>query len=192
MRILFDSKKIEYKDPFGTLIPGQSCRLRIHIPASVGTKKVECILQEENGAFCKTAPLSFLDEKGAYQRFEGTLTQDRPGLYFYWFRIYKENGSFRLFKYGDDTNMEAGDLWQVSCVPVDFSTPDWAKGALIYQVFPDRFCKAGDCDLSGKLLFRRQLQGHYGEAGLYRIPGHHHPVSEPHQQKLFQPPLRHR
>ena len=151
MRILFDSKKIEYKDPFGTLVPGQGCRLRIHIPASVGTKKVECILQEENGAFCKTAALSSLDEKGAYQRFEGTLTLDRPGLYFYWFRIYKENGSFRLFKYGDDTNMEAGDLWQISCVPADFSTPDWAKGALIYQVFPDRFCKAGDCDLSGKL-----------------------------------------
>ena len=47
--------------------------------------------------------------------------------------------------------MEAGDLWQVSCVPADFHTPDWAKGALIYQVFPDRFYKSGECDLTGKL-----------------------------------------
>ena len=47
--------------------------------------------------------------------------------------------------------MEAGDLWQVSCVPADFHTPDWAKGATIYQIFPDRFHKSGDCDLTGKL-----------------------------------------
>ena len=36
-------------------------------------------------------------------------------------------------------------------MPAAFHTPDWAKGALIYQVFPDRFYKSGDCDLSGKL-----------------------------------------
>jgi glycosidase len=47
--------------------------------------------------------------------------------------------------------MEAGDCWQVSCVPSDFVTPDWAKGAVIYQIFPDRFAKKGECDLSGKL-----------------------------------------
>ena len=44
-----------------------------------------------------------------------------------------------------------GDLWQVSCIPDDFTTPDWAKGAIIYQIFPDRFHKAGQVDLSGKL-----------------------------------------
>ena len=38
--------------------------------------------------------------------------------------------------------MEAGDLWQVSCIPDDFTTPDWAKGAIIYQIFPDRFHRA--------------------------------------------------
>ena len=47
--------------------------------------------------------------------------------------------------------MEDGSLWQVSCVPADFHTPDWAKGATIYQIFPDRFYKAGNCDPTGKL-----------------------------------------
>ena len=69
----------------------------------------------------------------------------------YYFKIYKPEGAFRLFKQGHDTNMEAGDLWQLTCTPADFTTPDWAKGAIIYQVFPDRFCKAGECDLTGKL-----------------------------------------
>ena len=44
MRILFDSKELCFKDPFGTLTPGQECRLNIHIPASVGTVKVACVL----------------------------------------------------------------------------------------------------------------------------------------------------
>ncbi len=151
MRILFNSKEKEHKTPFGTLVPGQVCKLNIHIPATVGAIKVECFLQEENGAPYKTVELPFLDEKGAYQRFEGTFTLDKPGLYFYRFHITKPHSCFRLFKMGDGTNMEAGDLWQVSCIPEDFVTPDWAKGATIYQVFPDRFYKSGHCDLTHKL-----------------------------------------
>ena len=83
--------------------------------------------------------------------FEGSFSLSRPALYFYYFMISKKDGSFRLFKYGDDTNMEAGDLWQLTCTPADFVTPDWAKGAVIYQVFPDRFYRKGSCDLTGKL-----------------------------------------
>ena len=108
MRILFDSKKEEHKFPFGCVTPGQECKLNIHIPATVGAIKVECFLQEENGAPYKTVELPFLDEKGAYQRFEGTFTLDKPGLYFYRFHITKPDSCFRLFKMGDGTNMEAG------------------------------------------------------------------------------------
>ena len=30
MRILFDSKKLQYKNPFGTLTPDQECTKRFH------------------------------------------------------------------------------------------------------------------------------------------------------------------
>ena len=90
-------------------------------------------------------------KKGPYDIFQGKFSIPHTGLYFYYFYITTRTGSFRLFKTGDDTNMEAGDLWQVSCVPADFTTPDWAKGATIYQVFPDRFNAAGKVNLAGKL-----------------------------------------
>ena len=151
MRILFDSKLLQFKDPFGTLTPGQPCTLHIHIPSTVQTTAVECIVNHENGSHAQTAGLSFAMKKGAYDIFQGKFSIPETGLYFYYFRIHTPNGSFRLFKQGNDTNMEAGGLWQVSCVPADFTTPDWAKGATIYQLFPDRFCKAGKCDLTGKL-----------------------------------------
>ena len=151
MRILFDSKLPVFKDPFGTLVPGQICKLHIHIPETVPTTKVECILCYQDGALAQAVPMTLSHKNGAYEVYGGEVSIKDPGLYFYHFYITTRDGGFRLFKYGDDTNMEAGAQWQISCVPADFHTPDWSKGAVIYQVFPDRFCKDGQCDLTGKL-----------------------------------------
>ena len=151
MRILYDSKNPIYKTPFGTLTPGQNCTLSIHVPASVRTTKVTCILNYDGGAHAQSVDLLFSREEGPYQIFSGSFSISEPGLYFYYFFIHNPDGGFRLFKQGNDTNMEAGALWQLSCIPGDFDTPDWAKGATIYQIFPDRFRKCGSCDLTGKL-----------------------------------------
>ena len=151
MRILFDSKLLMHKDPFGTLTPDQKCTLNIHIPASVQATAVECIINQENGTLLKQVPMTYQMKKGAYDIFRGIFSFEDAGLYFYYFKIATRTGSFRLYKQGDHTNMEAGDCWQVSCIPSDFTTPDWAKGATMYQIFPDRFHKAGKVDLTGKL-----------------------------------------
>ena len=151
MRILYDSKQLMYKDPFGTLVPGQECTLHIHIPSSVQAVSVECLISHAGGAHALSVPMRCQAKKGVYDIFGGTFAFQETGLYFYFFHIATPSGGFRLYKYGDDTNMEEGALWQVSCVPGDFTVPEWARGAIIYQIFPDRFRKAGECDLTGKL-----------------------------------------
>ncbi len=152
MRILFDSKQLQFKDPFGTLVPEQSCALSIHIPGNVQANRVTCILlYDDRTTTVQEVRLHPRERKGYYEIWKGDFSISNTGLYFYYFYIDTPSGGFRLFKQGDDTNMEAGDLWQLSCVPADFKTPDWAKGATIYQIFPDRFCKSGECDLTGKL-----------------------------------------
>ena len=151
MRILFDSKQLQFKDPFGTLTPQQQCTLHIHIPSTVQATKVQCVINHEHGAQAQLVDMEYKKKQGPYDIFRGTFSFEDCGLFFYYFRITTQHGGFKLFKYGDETNMEAGDCWQVSCVPQDFTTPDWAKGALIYQIFPDRFAKSGRCDLTGKL-----------------------------------------
>ena len=151
MRILYDSKLPQFKIPFGTLIPGQECTLNIHIPATVQATGVTCELLYDDHSPARSVAMDFNMKKGAYEIFQGKFTLDVPALYFYFFRVHTRQGDFRLFKTGDDTNMEAGDLWQLSCVPADFTTPEWARGAVIYQVFPDRFYSVGKCDLTGKL-----------------------------------------
>ena len=151
MRILFDSKQLIHKDPFGTLNPGQSCTLRIHIPSDVQANHVTCLFQHPDGSRAMTVDLTYQMKKGAYDIFGGKFAMEEPGLYFYHFHIANRAGGFHLYKQDDGTNIEAGDLWQVSCVPEDPAAPDWAKGATMYQIFPDRFHKSGKCDLTGKL-----------------------------------------
>ena len=151
MRILFDSKQLQFKSPFGTLTPGQECTLHIHIPCTVQANRVVCIFCYEDGSYMRDVPFVYETTEGPYDIFRGQFSLEYQGLYFYYFSITEPGGTFRLFKEGDDANMEAGDLWQVSCVPADFTVPEWAKGALIYQVFPDRFRRRGSVDLSGKL-----------------------------------------
>ena len=151
MRILYDSKQLIHKNPFGTLVPGQECSLKIHIPSNVQATRVECVLQYPDGSEALTVRLEYQMKKGAYDIFGGKFAFEHTGLYFYWFRVTQRHGGFRLFKQGDQTNMEAGGLWQVSCVPADATVPEWAQGGTMYQIFPDRFFRAGKCDLTGKL-----------------------------------------
>ena len=151
MRILFDSKQTQHKSPFGTVAPGQEVTLTIHIPSTVQATGVTCILEHPDHAHAFNVALTRKTKKGAYELYQGKFSFGDPGLFFYYFYVEKKDGGFRLFKSGDSTNMEAGDLWQVSCVPKDFTVPDWARGAVIYQLFPDRFHKTGKVDLTGKL-----------------------------------------
>ncbi len=147
MRILFDSKNPRHKSVFGCLAPRQKCTLSLHIPALCGAERVtfetECEITFE---LAKT-----LSQDG-YDVFSGEIFFENPGLYFYFFRIKDKNGSFCLYKEGyDKTNMSSGDMWQVSCIPEDFKTPEEFKGKVYYQVFPDRFHKSGKVSVDGKL-----------------------------------------
>ncbi len=141
MRILYDSKSELHKKPFGCLKRNEECNITIHIPESCKTKKVSLIIADEEGLNI-TLPLTLSETGGAYEYWNGTFSLFRTGLYFYHFLIETESTTFRLYKWGiDATNMEEGDLWQLSCIPESFSVSDDFKGKVFYQIFPDRFYK---------------------------------------------------
>ena len=128
MRILFDSKLSQFKTPFGTLQENETCTFHILIP------------------FAKQ-----LDDT-LYDTWGGEMAVCEAGLYFYYFHITTQDGAFRLFKQGQsDTNMEAGGLWQLSVLADKYPVPAGCAGAVMYQIFPDRFCQSGSCDLTGKI-----------------------------------------
>lgn len=151
MRILFDSKLSQFKTPFGVLHPAQDCVLHIQIPVSCQTVHVELLLLREDGTPEREVPMQKQSETELYECFGCTFSLEQAGLYFYCFRITTKNEQFRLYKQGNDTNMEAGDLWQLGCVEEKWAVPEALQGAVMYQIFPDRFYQAGVCNCAEKL-----------------------------------------
>ncbi|MDD6995938.1 MAG: glycoside hydrolase family 13 protein [Candidatus Borkfalkiaceae bacterium] len=100
-----------------------------------------------------------------------SVTITEKGLYFYCFYIQnrgffvhgnRKNG--RLSPY-DDENF----LLTVSTA--DYVTPDWLKGGIMYQIFPDRFCRAGDPAAQNGLPHRaegRILRSDWGGTPYYK------------------------
>ena len=150
LRILFNSRNASYKEPFGTVTPEQLCTLRVQIPEHCQTREATCRLLREDGSLHTEVPLQRIAVQSPYETLSCRFTLEE-GLYFYFFRITTAPETFSILRQGEDTNMEAGDWWQLSCVPKNAETPEWAQGAIIYQIFPDRFAKSGNCDLTGKL-----------------------------------------
>ena len=70
-----------------------------------------------------------------------TVTIESEGLYFYHF-IYETpfgKGNIFLRSAGIGEFAPEGSEWQQTVYKKTFKTPQWAKGGIMYQIFPDRF-----------------------------------------------------
>lgn len=151
MRILYNSRLSQFKTPFGVLHPDEVCTIHIMIPCSCKTVKTVLVLQQEDGTPACEVTLERQSADALYETYGGSFRLSRPALYFYYFRITTQNEQFGLYRQGDDTNMEDGELWQLSCVDTRYPVPEALQGAVMYQIFPDRFCREGRCDCTDKL-----------------------------------------
>lgn len=151
MRILYDSRQLRHKTPFGTIRTGECCILHISLPRDCGGIGVKLMLENCENEPVSETPFVLERQESDYDIYRCDFAAQERGLYFYWFFVTKADGGFRLFKEGSGTNMEAGDKWQLSVIPADFTVPEFAKGAVMYQLMPDRFFHAGECDLTEKL-----------------------------------------
>ena len=149
MRILYDSKNSIFKTPYGCLEEGEVCSISIHVPQTCLTNKVFLCFEGQREL---KVELFKTHNENDYDIFSGSFSLDETGLYFYFFYIETQDSNFDLFRYGfSDTNIGEGEKWQLSCIPKNFKVNDEFKGRVMYQIFPDRFFKSGECNLKGKL-----------------------------------------
>ncbi|MFQ8765440.1 MAG: hypothetical protein ACLR8U_02105 [Oscillospiraceae bacterium] len=119
------------------------------IPVSCRTVRAEVRFLQDDGvteAFC--APLRKTEENALYEAWSGGFSFETAGLYFYYFFITTQNEAFRLMKQGNDTNIEAGDLWQVSCVEETIPCAEVRKGRSHVSDFPRPVLGGRSCEES--------------------------------------------
>lgn len=152
MRILYDSKLLKHKTPFGCIKKHEECEITLYIPKACNTVRAFLMIKADDGLLIQL-PLNKLCEKDAYEHYNCVFSLYREGLYFYYFKIETDASSFSLYKFGaHDTNIEEGELWQLSCIKNDAPPIDeFYSGAVYYQIFPDRFFKEALSSPKGKI-----------------------------------------
>ncbi len=138
--ILFNSRKTEYKRPFGAVKAGEPLFLRVLLQEEPFCKQVNVIYRYENGA--ETRGVLLPTENAG--EFCGEIVLMQVGLCFYRFEAVKEDGSLLFIGTADGVNATMGDWlpeWRQTVYEREFCAPEGIAGGIWYQIFPDRFCK---------------------------------------------------
>lgn len=142
-RIIYNSKNIIYKNPFGALPEDHICTFSIDILKSEEPEEVFFCCRKDTDAEPCYLIMNYTCEVGEYLRFSCTTAFPESGLYFYRFEFSYPGGKrFCGKKDGAALIQDWLDEWQLTVYDKSFQTPAWAKGAVMYQIFPDRFCRS--------------------------------------------------
>ena len=132
MNLYYNPLDKNCKLPLGAIMEGENS----HITITASASDIKLFIRND-----KTGDLLILEGEKFNDKFKFQLNNLKVGLYWYVFEI---DG----YVYGrdDDLNLILEDnfkWYQLIVYDKSYKVPNWFKGGIIYQIFPDRFCKDG-------------------------------------------------
>lgn len=151
LKICHDSHLPVYRQPFGAAEAGSEVTLSLSVEGPEPIKGVILRLWlDESGE--QLVPMELVNSEGSVAYYRAAAKMPEEGtLLWYYFIIEKQVGG-RLF-YGNDPQQLGGEgrvyddvppAYQITVYDRGAATPDWFKRSIMYQIFPDRFCRAGN------------------------------------------------
>lgn len=127
------------KSPSGAVRQGETVTLTLFTPLEMDIQQPRLVFFQD-GCPIEYHIMEQTAQQEDYRCFSVSLQAGAPGLYFYYFDLWKDYTKvFRNSCGNGYLSWEEGDSWQITVYEKDFSTPDFLKGGVIYQIFPDRF-----------------------------------------------------
>ncbi|MBZ4665965.1 alpha amylase N-terminal ig-like domain-containing protein [Mahella sp.] len=135
-----------FRSPFGAIKVGDTVTLRIQTKShDIESAKISC--WDDIKKTRTEVPMYSIGQSpdGRYEYWEVNLSFDSPTRIWYYFIL--KDGTKTAY-YGDNDEQLGGVGKATDTVNKDFEltvydknldTPDWMKGAVMYQIFPDRF-----------------------------------------------------
>lgn len=144
--IKFDCYLKNHKLPQGALRSGSSAWFCVKTACGLNIDHVNMIVRKDS--LTHTFILSKSGNTNTnYDTFEGNITLFGSGFHRYRFELVKPDGIMYFAGTKDGHSAVIGDWlpeWQIFVYDKDFETPSDSDGAVMYQIFPDRFYKAPD------------------------------------------------
>ena len=140
----FDSRNKLYRNIVGAVAEEKTLRLRLLLHFDAKCTAAFLLIKNDTEEDYTEILLTKAETLENYQFFECEVELEE-GLYWYAFKYKSEYGEFYVTKTdgSQGTVSNNGGWWQQTVYKKDFKTPDWIKGGIIYQIFPDRFYNSG-------------------------------------------------
>lgn len=141
--IRFDSRDEKCKRPFGAAAAGCETEINIFVSRKEGIYDLSMLLFRDGETEAEEHPAYFTGLQGSTEVYRIKFCPEEPGLYRYRF-VYKTREGTGCLGKGAKSAGEKGSLqaWQLTVYGEDFETPEWIKGGIMYQIFPDRFFRS--------------------------------------------------
>ncbi len=156
MRYSYNPLKKECKSLTGAVPRSGKVTLRVFKDKQGGeadfSADVCMLVLHEDGKECRELPM-----RRTRYGFCISLRFHRTGLYFYHFRL--GGRSLGCGKFREGVLTDHPQDWQITVYSSEYSTPDWIKGGVMYQIFPDRFYKSGEYPVPPHKILRRDWGG---------------------------------
>ncbi|MDD7392081.1 MAG: glycoside hydrolase family 13 protein [Fusobacteriaceae bacterium] len=134
------------KSPSGASKNNEKNLFQIYIDEKISVKNLSLVIfNDKNENIRNKFTMNYLNKSENYLLYSVQLDELETGLYFYYFEFF-ENENLKYIS-NFNFNAEISDeisTWQLTVYNKDFQTPEWIKGGIIYQIFPDRFEKNED------------------------------------------------
>ena len=144
----YNSRDLFFKDKFGSVQMGEEIHFRLVLPRSFCCSGACLMLRRDDGGY-EERPMLWAGMSGEDAEIWDIHTEiSREGLYWYHFDFFSSYGRSSVLEInngvgGFSAGFGARNDWQLTVTVKDFTTPDWLKGGIIYQIFPDRFYNSG-------------------------------------------------
>lgn len=145
MKRMYDSWDSSYKSHFGAIANGQSCDFSIRIPKDMQLDFPPVMVVFRTGFKERFLIMAKSAEEPDCVVYSTTFVPKHIGVHYYYF-AYTIDGTRQFIKKAGAhlAAINDGDLFQLTVYSSDFKTPQFLKGGIMYQIFPDRFCKSGN------------------------------------------------
>ncbi|MBR3569586.1 MAG: glycoside hydrolase family 13 protein [Oscillibacter sp.] len=138
---VFDSRSIHCKDPFGAVPCGQNIILRCRPLQREGfTHCAVMMTNDYTGEKFKTELYPQAIDGERVRFYASFPAPDEPQLVWYYFKLWRDDGSGCDLDRTGYRNDGKQDPWQMTVYEKNH-TPFWFGAGVTYQIFPDRFCR---------------------------------------------------
>ena len=143
--MIFHSRQDCYRSPVGAVEEGTPVHFRICLPRSLGCHAAYLCVQQDGGNLEHFSMFWCGMEGTDHEWWECHYAPRQPGLYWYRLRADTQSGVAPIGRgaYGEGI-LGSNAMYQLTVYQKSFSTPDWLRGGIMYQIFPDRFASSGE------------------------------------------------